>query len=529
LPTVGKTLLFEVFALRPGRAKRCGAKKTACYIYRTTDFAALAQTLGVPVLNLSTATPDPTPARISPGRRRHTFKRSLLLGVSLAAASISYAQTATTPTPTPKEDDSLTFHGITLYGIVDLGLQYQTHGAPLSDYYPAGSSDIVQPNSNHSTLGLTPSNLSQSRIGLQGIEPVFGDWSAVFKLETFFNPQSGDISDGLKSLVQNNGRATAQKTTGLDSSVAGQVFQQSFVGFSNKDYGVITFGRQNTLLADGIAKYDPNYASQAFSVIGLSGTAAGGGDTQDRRLDSSLKYVANFAQMVHFGAQYKFSGATGAANTAVEVDLGAEMGGASVDAYYVKVKDAISVASLSAAQVALLPGLGFSSNNSLAATVSDNTTFSVMGMYDFGAAKIFAGYEHIQFANPSTPLSTGFDDIGGYKLAFVNNAAFPNDKVMQVYWAGVRYTLIDGLDLVGAYYGYHQNSYGNGATAGCTTNVAATCSGTLEGVSFDADYRLSKRFDAYAGIMFTGVHDGLANGYIHSTDMNPTIGVRYKF
>jgi predicted porin len=494
-----------------------------------TDFAAHAQTLGVPFVNLLTATPDPTPARIGPGRRWHTLKGSMLLGVSLAAASIGYAQTATPPTPTPKEDDSLTFHGITLYGIVDLGLQYQTHGAPISDYYPAGSSDIVQPNSNHSTLGLTPSNLSQSRIGLQGIEPVFGDWSAVFKLETFFNPQSGDISDGLKSLVQNNGRATAQKTTGLDSSVAGQVFQQSFVGFSNKDYGVITFGRQNTLLADGIAKYDPNYASQAFSVIGLSGTAAGGGDTQDRRLDSSLKYVANFAQMVHFGAQYKFSGATGAANTAVEVDLGAEMKGASVDAYYVKVKDAISVASLSAAQVALLPGLGFSSNNSLAATVSDNTTFSVMGMYDFGAAKIFAGYEHIQFANPSTPLSTGFDDIGGYKLAFVNNAAFPNDKVMQVYWAGVRYTVIDGLDLVGAYYGYHQNSYGNGANAGCTTNVAATCSGTLEGVSFDADYRLSKRFDTYAGIMFTGVHDGLANGYIHSTDMNPTIGVRYKF
>jgi len=152
-------------------------------------------------------------ARICPGRRRHTLKGSLLLGVSLAAASIGYAQTATTPTPTPKEDDSLTFHGITLYGIVDLGLQYQTHGAPLSDYYPAGSSDIVQPNSNHSTLGLTPSNLSQSRIGLQGIEPVFGDWSAVFKLETFFNPQSGDISDGLKSLVQNNGRATAQKTS----------------------------------------------------------------------------------------------------------------------------------------------------------------------------------------------------------------------------------------------------------------------------------------------------------------------------
>jgi predicted porin len=451
---------------------------------------------------------------------------SMLVGASSLLASICFAQSAAPP---PKDDDSLTYHGVTLYGIVDIGLQYQTHGAPISDYFPGGSSDIVQPNSNHSTLGATPSNLSQSRIGLQGVEPVLGDWSAVFKLETFFNPQSGEISDGLKSLVQNNGRTTAQKTTGLDTSVAGQAFQQSFAGLSNKNFGTITFGRQNTLLADGIAKYDPNYASQAFSVIGLSGTTAGGGDTQDRRLDSSLKYVASIAQAIHVGAQYKFSGATGSANTAVELNLGGELAGASVDAYYVKVKDAISANSLSAAQVALLPGLGFSVSNSLAATVSDNTTFSIMGMYSFGAPKIFAGYEHIQFANPSTPLAAGFDDIGGYKLAIVNNAAFPSDKILQVYWAGVRYTVMEALDLAAAYYGYHQNSYGNGVSAGCTSNVAATCSGTLEGISFDADYRLSKRFDTYAGIMFTGVHDGLANGYIHSTDMNPTIGVRYKF
>jgi predicted porin len=456
------------------------------------------------------------------------WKRSAALVAALPLfAGVAYAQSASTPPP--KDDGSLTYRGITLYGIVDIGLQYQTHGAPLSDYFPGGSSDIVQPNSNHSTLGATPSNLSQSRIGLQGVEPVFGDWSAVFRLETFFNPQSGEISDGLKSLVQNNGRSTADKTTGLDTSVAGQAFQQSYAGLSHKSFGTITFGRQNTLLADGVAKYDPNYASQAFSVIGLSGTTAGGGDTQDRRLDSSLKYVALFADAIHFGAQYKFSGATASANTAVEVNIGAEMAGASLDAYYVKVKDAISANSLSGAQVALLPGLGFSISNSLSATVSDNTSFSLMGMYGIGPAKLFAGYEHIQYANPSTPLSAGFDDIGGYKLAFVNNAAFPSDKILQVYWAGIRYTVLEALDLVGAYYGYHQNSYGNGVNAGCTSNLAATCSGTLEGISFDADYRLSKRFDTYAGIMFTGVHDGLANGYIHSTDMNPTIGVRYKF
>ena len=87
------------------------------------------------------------------------------------------------------------------------------------------------------------------------------------------------------------------------------------------------------------------------------------------------------------------------------------------------------------------------------------------------------------FANPSTPLPAGFDDIGGfYKLAFVNNAAFPSDKILQVYWAGVRYTVLEALDLAAAYYGlYHQEQLRQRrSSAGCTTNVAATCSGTLE-------------------------------------------------
>src|ERR1700689_3792611 len=155
---------------------------------------------------------------------------TILVG-SLLSAGLAHAQSAVAP---PADDDALTYRGITLCGTVDLCIQYQTHGAPISDYFPAGSADIVQKNSDHSISGVTPNNLSQSKIGLQGVEPIAGDWTAVFKLETFFNPQSGEISDALKSLVQNNGRATAQKTTGLDSSVAGQVFQQSYVGFPNK-------------------------------------------------------------------------------------------------------------------------------------------------------------------------------------------------------------------------------------------------------------------------------------------------------
>jgi hypothetical protein len=41
---------------------------------------------------------------------------------------------------------------------------------------------------------------------------------------------------------------------------------------------------------------------------------------------------------------------------------------------------------------------------------------------------------------------------------------------------------------------------------------------------------LSKRFDVYAGVMYSGVRDGLANGYVyHTTDITTTTGVRFKF
>jgi predicted porin len=456
----------------------------------------------------------------------------------------------------PATDGSLTWNGITLYGIVDVGIQNQSHGAPINDYFVGGSAEVVSKNSNHSITGITPSNMSNSRIGLQGNEPLIGDWAGVFKLETFFNPQSGQISDALKSLVQNNGRPLGtqaepgSQTTNVDSSASGQTFIQSYAGVSSKTFGAFTFGRQNTVLADGVAKYDPNFASQAFSLIGISGTTAGGGDTQNRRLDSSLKYVGSFkpaeAVGAHLSAQYKFNQSTGSANTAYEVSFGGELAGFSVDGYYTKIKNAVALAALSAGQVAGLPGLcpdpvpagescvAASPSNALAATVSDNTSYAIMALYNLGVVKFYAGYEHIQYANPDTPLAAGFD-VAAYKIAYVNvqsgpKSTYVNDKTLQVFWAGVRYTVLPELDLVGAFYGYKQNAYGTGANAGCSTTKSGTCSGTEDVISFDADYRLSKRFDAYAGLMYSGVHDGLASGFpYHTTDLNTTMGVRFKF
>ena len=70
----------------------------------------------------------------------------------------------------------------------------------------------------------------------------------MFKLETFFNPQSGQISDALKALVQNNGRSLATQNTNVDSSASGQTFIQAYAGVSSNTFGAFTFGRQNTAL-----------------------------------------------------------------------------------------------------------------------------------------------------------------------------------------------------------------------------------------------------------------------------------------
>ena len=467
--------------------------------------------------------------------------RACLLTASLAAAGVAQAQTASAPASKPA-DSSLTWNGITLYGIVDIGLQYQTHGVPASDYFPAGTEAIIQKNSNGSVTAVTPSNLSQSRIGLSGNEPIAGDWSGVFRLETFFNPQSGNISDALKSITLNNGRANGVQTTNVDSSVAGQLFSgAAYAGLSSKSFGTFTFGRHVTPLADGIGKYDPLSASNAFSLIGFSGTTAGGGDTEDRRLDQSVKYTGKF-DWFHLGGLYQFSGASGSTNTAVQVSVGGELAGLSVDAYYAKKYDAVAAAALANADIAKIttactaaltavppPEVTpcFSLSNSVKGTISDNTTYAIMASYSLDTIKFSGGYEHISFTDPTNPLLAGSLTIGGYVLAVTSNTAFEfHDKELQVFWAGFKWTVVPDFDLMAAYYGYKQKSFGK---TSCSDTSAATCSGTENSFSVVGDWRMSKRFDAYVGTFYTGVQDGLANGFINKSTLTSSMGIRFKF
>jgi predicted porin len=90
------------------------------------------------------------------------------------------------------------------------------------------------------------------------------------------------------------------------------------------------------------------------------------------------------------------------------------------------------------------------------------------------------------------------------------------------------------IDLVAAYYREEQNSFQGGTPATlnaghCSDASLGQCSGQLDAVSFLVDYKFAKRFDAYAGMMWSQVSNGLANGFLQRSSIDPTVGMRFQF
>ena len=459
------------------------------------------------------------------------------------AADLPYKAALKAPAPV---DDGICWHGVCVYGLVDMGLTYQNHGAPLNSLAGAPLNYLVSKNSNGSYFGVGPNALSNSYIGLRGKQEIADGLFAIFNLQAGFNPESGNLSNGIGSVVQNNGLGLAAQNAFSDSSKAGQAFNNAaYAGLSSPIYGTLTFGRQSALTSDAVVNYDPMANSNAFSVIGFQGATGGAGDTEDRIYDNSFEYRVNVGP-VRFAVETQLrNGGNSGTGNAFEGDVGFDYLGFSFDALGSKVDDAVSAAPLSAAQlltVAATPvpvGLG-----PVAATVSDNTSFMLVAKYTIGPVKLYGGYERIDLANPSNPLAPGAFIEGGYTVFAPNNTNFTTDRILQVFWAGAKYAVRADLDLTVAYYHENQNSFiiGNGTnpTGTCSSAVSAGCSGTLDAVSFLADYRFARHFDAYAGIMWSQVQNGLANGFAlanglpgttgnKASSIDPTVGLRYQF
>ena len=271
--------------------------------------------------------------------------------------------------------------------------------------------------------------------------------------------------------------------------------------------------------------------SYAFSLIGFSGTTAGGGNTEDTRSNSAFKYRVTYnnfraGALVQVGGYAQGNGTNGV----YQAQVGFDAYGFSFDAIGSFAEDSVKLGTLNAAITPPTP-------DALTSTISNDTSIMLLGKYTWKQLTLFGGFEDIKYQNPDSPWQTTghyFTSIGGNITASGGNK-FYTPEYLQVYWTGAKYAFTP--DLVGtvAYYHYNQDFYQSAAVpiANCSSSAHSNCSGTLDAVSALLDYRFgfAQKFDVYAGAMFSEVNGGQANGYQTGGHVNidPTVGLRFRF
>ena len=493
----------------------------------------------------------------------------------------------------PVENDDICIKGICVYGNFDMGVAYQQHGSPFNGMAGGPLNYIVEKASNGSYFGVASNMMSTSFIGLRGKQEIGDNLYAVFNLQTLFNPASGMNANGLGAIVQNNGLGQSPQLGGGfansygDSSKAGAMFNNAaYFGISSPTYGTFTMGRQSALTSDLVVNYDALSGSNAWSLITFEGATGGGGVTENRIYDNSYEYRLNIGP-VRLAAEAQLrNGGNSSVGNAFEGDIGFDYMGFSMDFVGGKITDAASVGTtLSTAQVNAITATqlaasptGYAVNCSLGclgAVVSDNTVFSVAARYVIGPWKFFGGYEHVTYQNPDSSLAPGAFDYGGYNLGVANNNFYASDKNLNIFWAGVKYSVTPTLDVMASYYGQRAGYFTVGAgpagstlavpasgipgsltqAAACAANSASSagCAGGTDMVALAIDWRFARHVDLYAGVSWQQKFGGFANGYMLSTanglavtagcatgvppcnlatrvsNFDPGIGLRYQF
>jgi len=317
--------------------------------------------------------------------------------------------------------------------------------------------------------------------------------------------------------------------------------------------------------------YDPAGGSYEFSFIGYNGLMAGGGDTEDTRWDSAVKYRLTHGP-VHFGAMYKFADGQGGCysaatvwtasscrpeqphNSAYGFDIGGTYRDFSADVVFQHVNQAISVVEPLLGPTS--PTENFESTMDSINThaidgtnlidpadteygiVTDNTAVMVAAKYKWNQFRVYGGYEYIRYLNPANPLGVGATAQGGYLLSGVEDNNLDSPKIVQVAWTGVKYSYNTRTDITLSYYFEGQNDFRRNPTICSDVNgFRSSCAGDLNEVSLYADYRLSKWFDVFGGITYSDVSGGLAIAiphgpgvpYYFDDNVAPVVGGRFAF
>jgi predicted porin len=470
----------------------------------------------------------------------------------------------------PANPDALTWHGITVYGTYDIGVGWVSHGLPENGYNYEGESLVNRNGYEHRFL-IAPNNLAQTGLGVRGKEEFAPGWAVVFNASTGINPESGLLANASQTDIINNGLPRSSYSIAIDGARAGQPFNDEYYGgVASEKFGTVTFGRERSLGTDAMLVYDPANGSYDFSYIGYNGTMAGGGDTEDSRWDSAVKYRLAYGP-VHMAAMYKFADGNGgcysaatdwtaatctpetAHNHAYGGDVGGVLGKVSADAVYQHYNDAVSVLnpllgpqSVAASYQSTTDSINTNpitganlipTSNTLYGIVTDNNAILGAAKYSGDVFKVYGGFEYIWQNNPSHPLGVGASDQGGYFLSGVEDNNLDTEKILRIWWTGVKYAVDKKTDVTFAWYEQLQNDFRSPQTCNASAGFRASCPGALNEGSLYTDHHFSKRFDAFAGLEYSFVYGGAAIAiphgpgvpFLHNSNFAPAIGGRFTF
>jgi hypothetical protein len=68
-----------------------------------------------------------------------------------------------------------------------------------------------------------------------------------------------------------------------------------------------------------------------------------------------------------------------------------------------------------------------------------------------------------------------------------------------------------------------------GIFADSNARRTVSAAGTFDAISAVIDWRFAPKWDLYFGMMFSQMNSGLANGFLQRNNIDPTVGLRFRF
>ncbi|CAN7784228.1 porin [Caballeronia sp. LjRoot34] len=299
---------------------------------------------------------------------------------------------------------------VTLYGVIDTGIDYVNN---------SGGSSLVRMRDG------TYDGIYGSRWGLRGTEDLGGGLKAVFRLESGFSLENGQMRQG-----------------GLEFG------RQAYVGLASDHLGTVTVGRQYDSVVDYVQPitFNGQWGGPFVHAGDIDNTA------NSFRVDNAVKYVSPNLNGLTFGGVYAFSNsnAPGTSTTGMW----------SAGASYANANLTLGAAYFYAKNPADLFVDGNFDANTSGAAIGASGPFSYLGhpksqqifgaggSYKIGTATLGLDYTH-----------TSFDDANGTEDAvkFDNYEAWGNFQLTAAATVGGVYTFSSGkVDYNGQEPKYHE-------------------------------------------------------------------------